>query len=385
METAKRVLIVGMAVFLVQWCVESRSIPSGKEHVKAAYWPSYTLSYTPPSSIRASLYTHIFYAFADINEQTFRVNVSSNDQKTIAAFTATVTKTNPSLKTLISIGGGGADGSAFARMASNAFTRQVFIKSSIALARLHGFHGLDLDWEFPKNTTEMHNMAILFSEWRHNIQLESRSSGRPPLLLTAAVYFAQRFFLWGEKRAYPTTSIAQNLDWVNVMCYDYHGSWDTSATGAPAALYDPSSNVTTSYGIRSWVESGLPSHKVVMGMPLYGRSWILSSGNDTRIGAPAVAAGPKQKLSDETGVMFYSEIRDFIKEKNGTEVFDKETVSAYSYAGDLWVGYDNKESVVAKVEFAKQKALLGYFFWAISQDSNWTLSIAASESLSKRF
>uniref|UniRef100_A0A0D6QRG0 GH18 domain-containing protein n=1 Tax=Araucaria cunninghamii TaxID=56994 RepID=A0A0D6QRG0_ARACU len=334
MMRAQSLLILRLTILLIHSSAESRCVSESNKYVKSAYWPSHTVSYMPPSSINAALYTHIIYGFADLNDQTFEVNVSSNDQNIIKEFTPTVLKKNPCVKTLISIDGGGSNSIAFALMVSNAYRRKVFIKSAIALARRHGFHGLDLDWEFPQNTTEMDNFGTLFSEWRHNIEVEATSSGRPPLLLTAAVYFAQRFFLWGKLRAYPTSSIVRNLDWVNVMCYDYHGKWDTSSTGAHSALYDPTSNISTSYGIESWLESGLPPQKVVMGMPLYGRSWILKSRNETVIGAPAVAAGPKQNLSNETGVMF-SEIEDFIREKNATEVFDKVTVSAYSYAGDV--------------------------------------------------
>ncbi|CAL5328055.1 unnamed protein product [Camellia sinensis] len=57
------------------------------------------------------------------------------------------------------------------------------------------------------------------------------------------------------------------------MCYDYHGSWDTSAMGAQAALFDPNSNITTSYGLWSWIKAGLPPSKLIMGLPLYGRTW----------------------------------------------------------------------------------------------------------------
>jgi len=345
--------------------------------VKAAYWPSHSI--LPPSSINTDLFTHTFYAFAHLNNQTFEVEVPSTDDP--AKFTSTLLMKKPSLKTLLSIGGGGSNTTAFALMASIASHRKVFINSAIALARKYGFHGLDLDWEFPKDAVEMENLGTLFAEWRHAIDLEATASGRPRILLTAAVYFAQYFFLRGEKRAYPATSIARNLDWVNVMCYDYHGSWDISATGAHAALYDPSSNISTSFGIGSWLHSGVTPDNIVMGMPLYGRSWILKSLEETGIGAPAVAAGPKQNLSSETGVMFFSEIREFIRQKKATEVFDKKSGSAYSYSSDLiWVGYDNKQSVAAKVSFAKKRHLLGYFFWAISQDSNWMLSTQASES-----
>ncbi|GLJ54266.1 hypothetical protein SUGI_1164150 [Cryptomeria japonica] len=243
--------------------------------VQAAYWPSSTASFMPPASINASLYSHIYYAFAEMNDQTFQLE----EQLMMGEFTTTVQQKNPCVNTLISIGGGGSNSTAFALMATNPIRRVVFIKSAIALARRHAFYGLDLDWEFPGNSTEMENLGESFSEWRQAIDSESRSSGRPPLLLSAAVYFAQRFFLWGEHRRYPSASIAENLDWVNVMAFDYHGSRDTSATGAPAALYDRSSNVSTSYGISIWVDSGLPPRKVVMGMPLYGRSWVLKSLN----------------------------------------------------------------------------------------------------------
>ena len=216
--------------------------------------------------------------------------------------------------------------------------------------------------------------------WKPRLRVALGSSSPQPLILRNISSYRPRT---GHTRRNPLPS---NLDWVNAMCFDYHGSWDTSATGAHAALYDPSSNISTSFGIGSWLNSGVPSHKVVMGMSLYGRSWILKSLNQTGIGAPAVAAGPKQNLSAEIGIMFFSEIRDFIKEKNATEVFDKKTVSAYSYSSNLiWVGYDNKESVAAKILFAKRRHLLGYFFWAISQDSNWMLSTQGTKSIASWF
>ncbi|KAI8020455.1 Class V chitinase CHIT5 [Camellia lanceoleosa] len=59
------------------------------------------------------------------------------------------------------------------------------------------------------------------------------------------------------------------------MCYDYHGSWDTSVTGAQALLFNKSGNVSTSYGILTWVENGVPPEKLVMGPPMYGRTWKL--------------------------------------------------------------------------------------------------------------
>eukprot|EP01018_Ginkgo_biloba_P035613 Gb_03080 [translate_table: standard] len=348
------------------------------EAVKAGYWPSDANSYLPAWNINVSLYTHLFYAFTNLDDQTFTVTVPLEEEEILATFSATVKEMNSAIKTLVSIGGGASNASVYSIMAANSTLRKSFIESSIALARQHGFNGLDLDWEFPESSTDMINFASLLIEWRERVHEEAVTSSLTPLLLTAAVYFSQQFFD-GESRDYPIQTIADNLDWINVMCFDYHGSWNTSQTGPHAALYDPTSHLSTSYGIGSWLDAGIPAHKVVMGMPLYGRSWMLKNKKKVGIGAPAVAAGPRQKLSDQAGFMMFSEIENFVLKNNASVVFDNATVSAYCYAGDVWIGYDNEESVNKKTMFAKDRGLLGYFFWAVSHDWNWTLSTQASE------
>ena len=64
---------------------------------------------------------------------------------------------NPSLKTLISIGGwsfsradevfkrSGSD-KVFPAMAASAANRQAFVASAVQYAKKHGFDGLDIDW-----------------------------------------------------------------------------------------------------------------------------------------------------------------------------------------------------------------------------------------------
>lgn len=349
-----------------------------RQPVKAGYWPSSANSYMAPWNVNASLYTHLFYAFAYLDEETFTVTVAPEDEQILEGFSVTVQEINSSVKTLISIGGGESNATVYSIMAANSTHRKSFIDSSIALARQHEFHGLDLDWVFPENSADMINLGLLLAQWRERVHEESMATGLDPLLLTAGVYFSEQFFD-GEIRGYPIQAMADNLDWINVMCFDYHGPWDTNQTGSHAALYDQRSHLSTSYGIGSWLDAGIPDYKVVMGMPMYGRSWLLRNKKKVKIGAPAVAAGPRQKLSHQAGFMMFSEIQDFIVKSNATVVVDNATVSAYCYGGDVWIGYDNEETVSMKTMFAKDRGLLGYFFWAVSYDHNWTLSNQASK------
>ncbi|XP_022040586.1 class V chitinase CHIT5a [Helianthus annuus] len=131
-----------------------------------------------------------------------------------------------------------------------------------------------------------------------------------------------------------------NLDWINAMCYDYHGSWDVSSTGTLAALYDPNSNVSRSDGLESWIKARIHREKLVMGLPLYGRRWKLKNPSVHGIGAPAVGLRPGNE-----GAMLYSEVQEFNAQSNAKVVLDTQTVSYYSFAGTSWIGYDGVRSL----------------------------------------
>ncbi|RDX68948.1 Acidic mammalian chitinase, partial [Mucuna pruriens] len=339
--------------------------------VRAAYWPAGDdLS---PSSIDTKYFTHIYYAFIQQHPQFFYLDVTEFDNKWMSQFIKGLRYRHPPVKTILSIGGGGSNSTAFSLMASNKRTRQVFINSTIHVARQYGFNGLDLDWEFPEDERDMSNLGALFQEWHQALVAEAKINRKPRLLLTAAVYYASTIKLIGNgPRSYPAQAIRDYLDWASPMCFDYHGAW-ANFTGFNAALYDPKSNVSTHYGLGSWIGSGVPAGNLVMGLPLYGRTWALRDPNVHGVGAKAV--GP---ATDTDGTMDYDEILKFNKENGAKVVYDNVAVSFYSYAGTTWIGYDDGPSITKKVQYAKSLGLKGYFFWAVGKDKDWTISRQAS-------
>ncbi|KAF8369446.1 hypothetical protein HHK36_032536 [Tetracentron sinense] len=59
---------------------------------------------------------------------------------------------------------------------------------------------------------------------------------------------------------------------------------------------------------------------------------------------------------------------------HATVVYDKNTVSTYSYVANSWIGYDDPTSVAKKIGFARAHGLGGYIFRDISGDKDWEFS-----------
>jgi chitinase len=75
----------------------------------------------------------------------------------------------------------------------------------------------------------------------------------------------------------------QYLDFWNLMAYDYAGKWSTEAAHIanifPSLLNPKSTPVNTEQAVSHYVSKcGIRSHKLNLGMPLYGCSFANTSG-----------------------------------------------------------------------------------------------------------
>uniref|UniRef100_A0A803MPV1 GH18 domain-containing protein n=2 Tax=Chenopodium quinoa TaxID=63459 RepID=A0A803MPV1_CHEQI len=335
--------------------------------VKGGYWsPDNGLD---ASDIDSTLFTHLFCAFANLNLDTYQLTIPSSECET---FPQTIRQKNSAVMAILSIGGGDAKSSDFNNMASQPSSRKAFIDSSISLAKDNGYDGLDLDWEQQTNIDEMNNMATLLNEWRAAIKAQA-----PNLILTAALRFTPNI---SEGVSFPADAISANLDWVNVMAYDFYApGWvqPPYVTEPHAALFDPTGNdVSGSSGIAAWIKAGVPANKLVLGVPFYGHAWQLVDPNNNGILAPAT------NFNDtlvKDGTPSYTEIKDFISQNDATVEYDSSYVTNYCYSGTTWVAFDDTQAIATKVAYAKSNALNGYFAWQINQDLDWALSKQASQ------
>ncbi|KAJ8562221.1 hypothetical protein K7X08_011512 [Anisodus acutangulus] len=365
-----------------------KSIAADQTWIKAGYWQNDITNSPNIQSINSTLYTHLIYGFADItfNSSTDQIIVTISDDETIKNFNSFVKRKNPSIKTILSIDAKDQSSSMYLLMSSTYFSgRKYFIESSIKIARLYGFDGLDFCWIWPSSSQQMLNLATLLDDWRVAIDSESKSTKKTRLFLTMAGQYTP----WIQDLAFPIESMTKNLDWVHVMAFDYYDPESTNNTSPVAALYDSTSDLNTDYGINAWIKSGFPSQKIVLGLPFYGYVWTLVSSKDNKIGAAGTGPGPKEysynteaenePFTSTDGTLKFNIIkRDMIKYRANNSSYNSTYVMNYVSVGTSWVGFDDVEAVKTKVSYAKEINLRGYVAWQVSYDWNSVLSQAAA-------
>ncbi|GFY52631.1 probable chitinase 10, partial [Trichonephila inaurata madagascariensis] len=170
------------------------------------------------------------------------------------------------------------------------------------------------------------------------------------LLLTAAVSAGKHTM----DEAYDVPQVSQYLDFINVMCYDYHGGWE-SFTGHNAPLYArPDDNkenqmLNLNFSINYWISQGAPREKLVLGMGLYGRSFTLQRAEINGFNASAPQKGRAGPYTREPGSLGYNEICEMQATQKWNVVWDDYYMAPYAYQDRQWVGYDNEASIRLKV------------------------------------
>ncbi|KAK8620112.1 hypothetical protein V6N13_066597 [Hibiscus sabdariffa] len=343
---------------------------SSQAWIKAGYWAS--SADLPISDIKSDLFTHLFCAFAFLNSTSYQLLINSSNEPSFSNFTNIVKLKNPSITTLLSIWVGRTESTTFFLMINQTSHRKSFVESSIKIARLYGFHGLDLYGVEPRNGTNMTSLAALLDEWRAEVVAESRNSGKTRLLLTMSA----RILPIVNSESYPFDSANRSLDWVSIVAYDYHVPILDRFTGFHAALYDPLGRANTDARIREWLKRGFPAEKLVLGLPYHGYAWKLVNSGDNGVGS--AASGPATTID---GSMAYWFIKSFIRNAGyGVEpVYNSTSVVNILKIGLSWINFDDVEAIKAKVSYAKEKGLRGYIAFQLSNDDNWLLSQAAYE------
>jgi chitinase len=308
----------------------------------AAYYPNWSKPILPPDKIQFENITHIVHAFAwPTNDGNIEMYLGMPDADLI-------NETHSAGKKILIAFGGWGQCAGFAPTTADSTKRTNFINNLVNLIAQSGIDGIDFDWEYPANSTEGKNFTKLIKELRIRF-----NQINPTLLITMAVsagpYGAQ--FIEFEK-------IITDIDYVFMMGYDFHGTW-TSHSGHNAPLYPPSSGCNDGAvdgGINYLLNTRkIPSKKLAMGVPFYGREFTTSG-----------LYQPQSGVKNHT----YTTVEPLLN--NSSWEYHWDNISKVSYLQDIahtkLITFDDTTTIRNKCEYALNKHLAGIMIWALGQD-----------------
>ncbi|MBE0639493.1 MAG: T9SS type A sorting domain-containing protein [Bacteroidales bacterium] len=269
------------------------------------------------------------------------------------------------VKLLPSIGGWN-DSSTFPDIAANPDKRQVFVNSCLTLINTYKFDGIDLDWEYPGyaphggSAADKANFTLLLQDLRLALDNLSTQTGKE-YLLTSCFGAAQT-----HMQHIDWEGVLPLVDYVNLMTYDFHGSWDPESNHH-TPLYSPAVGdpdwcfhgaftlLTQTYGV--------PTEQINIGVAFYGKGLA----NCTQLYGSHTGYDGSTFWEDEGQPLFYN----ILKRMNlFTRYWDDQVKSPYLLGNTIntFVTYDDPVSIGHKAEYVMNNDIGGVIIWEITGD-----------------
>ncbi len=331
-------------------------------------------------NIRADMLTHINYAFANVIDHQ-AVLMHDVDTEMLRQLQA-LKQVNPDLKILLSVGGWTWSGN-FSDAALTDESRRTFARSALDLVREQKLDGIDLDWEYPGQIgagnvfrpEDKKNFTLLLRTVREKLDelsdMEGRQ-GRDRYKLTIAT---------GANQAYLDNTEMHKahryLDFVNIMTYDFHGSW-TETTGHHANMYPSAGQEdrpSALDAVRRHVEAGVPTEKLVLGAAFYARGWTGVAPENNGLHQPYVSDVPNVPFSVLRG--------QYLNQNGYVRLWDDEAHAPWLWNAEIRTlySYEDEESLREKALFVLSEGLSGVMYWEHSHDPDHFLLGAIYETL----
>jgi GH18 family chitinase/peroxiredoxin len=292
-----------------------------------------------PRNVDPELLDFVIYAFATIlPDGSFQVYSERHLEQL-----ANLKSVKPSLKVLLAIGGWGAEG--FSDAALTPQSRYDFAREALRWVNLYNLDGVDIDWEYPGSgaagiitrPVDTENFTLLLTALRDvlgpNRWLTVAGTGDTSYINNVQI-----------------SQIAPLIDYFNIMSYDFTaGSTGANAARHHSNLYTSDlslPNISADRYVTNLINAGMPSEKLLLGLPFYGR-----------FGA--------------TRVSTFDEIRrSYINQDGYTVRWDNTALAPYivDANNNFFLSYDNPVSIYFKGLYTIDNCLGGMFSWQSTMD-----------------
>ncbi|GJJ77066.1 chitinase [Entomortierella parvispora] len=263
----------------------------------------------------------------------------------------------------------------FENMIASVDSRKAFIESCIEFCQFYGFDGVDIDYEYPA-AKDRDLVTALFQEMRAAIDAE----GSGLVLSLAGASFVDAI------QGFDLEKVAAAADFVMIMAYDLYGSDDlTHLVNIHTALVQmPTENHgghSVQGAVELYLDRGVPRQKLVLGLALYGKTFLLADAHQQQPGRALFTQGGDPSSCIETrGDMAYNEISTLLHPTSPQQPAvvprwdpdGKVFYFVYGHGDNNWVGYDDRPSLDLKLQLVTEADLAGVMWWSLDQDLDST-------------
>lgn len=321
--------------------------------------------------IPGDLCSHVVYNFVGIDEKTFQLTSMQPEydlgENGFRRFAALKDK-YPNLKLMVAVGGWGHGGEKFSKMSEFRDNRRRFVASVVKFLHKYGLDGFEVVWLYPGNydrggnINDKDNFFYLIRE----LAQAFRDAGKEWEVAVQVPADKTRL-----DAGYQIDALCEAADFIHVIGYDLRGWWNNFAdvhSPLKDRIHDEDNfeGLNVQAGVGQWLHNGCPSSKLILGVPLFGRSYLLSSPEENSLGAPTIGAGAAGELTNEPGYLGYCEICPLLPAM--TVRWDDVGQCPYAFNSDEWIGYEDERSLKAKIEWAIKNRLAGIYAFSLDLD-----------------
>ena len=305
-----------------------------------------------PKNIDIRFLDAIIYAFVEIDSSGNLVVPAPSFLRSMVR----LKEEKPEWLVIAAIGGWAADG--FSDAALTPTSRYNFARNVQKLINDYKLDGIDLDWEYPGSSAsgiksrpqDRENFTLLITALRDVLG--------PNTWISVAGTGDSTYI----NNSVEIDKIAPLITHFNLMSYDFTaGETGSSGQKHQANLYDSALSLpgySTDRYVRNLINAGMPSEKILLGVPFYGR-----------LGATITKS--------------YDELRKSYINKDGYEYrFDNDAKVPYLVRdGEFAMSFDNEVSIFLKAQYVLENCLGGIFSWQSTFDQANILARAMYESI----
>jgi chitinase len=308
------------------------------------YYPTYRN--TPaPKDIRFDRFTHILHSFLSVD-----ANGKATHPANLPDSTLINTAHSKGAKVLLALGGG-SNGKNFGAMVRDPQKNAQFIADAVKIMVDSNSDGLALDWELP--TADDKDIT---TEFVRQMRV-SMKAAKPDSLFILVVNSKPN-----NSKGYDGPKLRDNVDYLHVMTYDFHGPW--SHAGHHTPLFENKADtvdgkvLSLPATLTYWRDvQGFRTEQILFGLAGYGRGFKVKDWYEK---PTSPATYPEITFRDARALIG----------KGWTRHWDDEAKAPWLLSDDKSerISYDDEQSAATKARWMKENGLPGFFIWEVTQE-----------------